>query len=857
MKTINKIVSILAVCLGALIISNNALAARFDEVRHQEWEGWSFDYQVSGDFDGLSLTKVKYQGVYILNKASLPVMRVYYDNDVCGPYADRLGGRLTPVSWANNDTLVLREFSQSGRQWLEIGIQDTIGNYVIYQSWYLSADGILDGHIFSKGLQCNTDHIHYPYWRMDFDLAGEQNDQLRKLVNANWQTVSTESNESVTAANNHRWQVRDTLTGDSVDIQYGAAGWNNISGTVNPYSSFENNRIFGRRYRSSEDEGWTYGAQSEVPFDNNENIDAQDLVVWYKGYLPHDAAEGPDLWHSTGVRLVINLAGINPPDNNDPVISPVGNQTNQVGESVSLQINANDSDGDALSYSASGLPTGLTINSDTGVISGTLTTDAVSTINVTVDDGNAGSTQTTFTWTVTAASSDGTIDIRVSARSDDAEERSDGQVIIGSLDLDLVASGGSQTVGMRFNGLAIPRGATIVNAYIQFTAKNARSTTTSLTLKGEATDNATTFLKINNNLSTRPVTTASVSWSPAPWIAADDAGLDQRTPNLTPIIQEIVNRANWASNHSLAIIITGTGKREGVAFEADSTAAPVLHVEFGNAGGGNQPPTASITSPANGSSITLGDNITFTGSASDTEDGNVTASLSWTSNLDGTIGSGASFSITTLSEGTHTITATATDSGGLTSSDTITINVLSSGGGTTRLSIPISSGSDDVEEKPDGNVIIGSTDLDLVASGGNQTVGMRFNNVNIPQGSTIVGAYIQLTVAKARSTDTSLTLKGEAADNATTFRKISNNLSARPVTTASVSWAPVPWTAAGDAGVDQRTPDLTPIVQEIVNRSNWANSNSLAIIVTGSGKREAISFEANASAAPVLHLEFQ
>ncbi len=857
MKTMNKIFSILAVCVGMFTMPSNSLAARFDEVRHRDWQGWSFDYQVSGDFDGLSLTNIKYQGVDILHKASLPVMRVYYDRDVCGPYADRLGGRLTPVSWANNDALVLREFTQSGRQWLELGIQDTIGNYVIYQSWYLSADGILDGHIFSKGLQCNIDHIHYPYWRMDFDLAGEQNDQLRKFVNNNWQIVTTESNDSVTTATNHRWQVRDTLTGDSVDIEYGAAGWNDINGTVNPYSSFANNLILGRRYHSSEDEGWTYGAQSEVPFDNNESINDQDIVVWYKGYLPHDAAEGPDLWHSTGVRLVINLASVTPPDNSDPTISPVENQTNQVGDSVSLQINANDSDGDTLSYSASGLPAGLNINSNTGVISGTLTTDAVSTINVTVDDGNSGSAQVTFTWTVTAAtSSDGVIDIRVSASSDDAEERSSGQVIIGSSDLDLVASGGSQTVGIRFNGLTIPRGTTIVNAYIQFTAANARSTTTSLTLKGEATDNATTFLRINNNVSSRPVTTASVSWSPALWAATGDAGLDQRTPNLTPIIQEIVNRANWSSNHSLAIIITGTGKREGIAYEADSAAAPVLHVEFGNAGG-NQPPTASISSPTNGLSTTLGDNISFSGSASDVEDGNVSASLSWTSNLDGTIGSGASFSITTLSEGAHTITATATDSDDLTSSDTITINVLASGGGTTRLSIPINSGSDDIEEKPDGNVIIGSTDLDLVASGGNQTIGMRFNAINIPQGSTVVSAYIQFTAAKARSTTTSLMLKGEAVDNATTFRKINNNLSTRSTTTASMSWSPVPWVTAGDAGGDQRTPDLTSIVQEIVNRANWTNNNSLAIIVTGSGKREATSFEANASAAPVLHLEYQ
>ena len=170
------------VLLSGLTFFNASQAARFNGVEHRDWQNWSFDYQVNGRLDGISLTKVKYKGVEILGKASLPVMRVFYDDDICGPYADRLGGDLTPISWANNNLVVLREFTQSGRQWLEVGIQDTIGNYIIYQSWYLSSDGILDGHIFSKGLQCNIDHIHYPYWRMDFDLAGRENDQIRKFV---------------------------------------------------------------------------------------------------------------------------------------------------------------------------------------------------------------------------------------------------------------------------------------------------------------------------------------------------------------------------------------------------------------------------------------------------------------------------------------------------------------------------------------------------------------------------------------------------------------------------------------------------------------------------------------------------
>jgi hypothetical protein len=68
--------------------------------------------------------------------------------------------------------------------------------------------------------------------------------------------------------------------------------------------------------------------------------------------------------------------------------------------------------------------------------------------------------------------------------------------------------------------------------------------------------------------------------------------------------------------------------------------------------------------------------ITFTGSASDAEDGDLTAGLSWVSSLDGAIGTGGSFSRSDLSVGGHTITATVTDSGGLAASEQITLTVL-------------------------------------------------------------------------------------------------------------------------------------------------------------------------------------
>ncbi len=91
----------------------------------------------------------------------------------------------------------------------------------------------------------------------------------------------------------------------------------------------------------------------------------------------------------------------------------------------------------------------------------------------------------------------------------------------------------------------------------------------------------------------------------------------------------------------------------------------------------NQPPTAAIASPADNSTVIQGASITFAGSANDPESGAMSgASLVWRSSRDGQIGTGTSFSKTTLSLGAHTITLTATDPQGATDAATTTITVV-------------------------------------------------------------------------------------------------------------------------------------------------------------------------------------
>jgi len=117
--------------------------------------------------------------------------------------------------------------------------------------------------------------------------------------------------------------------------------------------------------------------------------------------------------------------------------------------------------------------------------------------------------------------------------------------------------------------------------------------------------------------------------------------------------------------HSISASVTDSGDKTG----NDAITITVNPVP-------NDAPVVSISTPANDSTFNLGDSILFAGSASDTEDGDLTAGLTWSSSIDGPIGSGGSFSTTTLSAGTHTITASVTDSGSKTGTDSISVTVI-------------------------------------------------------------------------------------------------------------------------------------------------------------------------------------
>ncbi len=93
---------------------------------------------------------------------------------------------------------------------------------------------------------------------------------------------------------------------------------------------------------------------------------------------------------------------------NTVTVTNPGNQTGTVGTAASLQIHASDSaSGQTLAYSATGLPAGLSINSSTGLISGTPTTAATSNVTVKATDTTGASGTAAFTWTINSSGGGG------------------------------------------------------------------------------------------------------------------------------------------------------------------------------------------------------------------------------------------------------------------------------------------------------------------------------------------------------------------------------------------------------------------------------------------------------------------
>ena len=172
--------------------------------------------------------------------------------------------------------------------------------------------------------------------------------------------------------------------------------------------------------------------------------------------------------------------------------------------------------------------------------------------------------------------------------------------------------------------------------------------------------------------------------------------------------------------------------------------------------------------------------------------------------------------------------------------------------------VQVSASTDDAEEHLlTGAINPYSEVLELTETNINQLVGLRFPNVQIPGRSYITSAYLQFTSSEISSGDAHVFITGLSnGDSVGSFNTANYNISDRTKTLQQIEWTIEPWTSIGLNDMGQRSPDISILVQEAVNGISWSPGSALGFMISGTGKREAYSFEGDPSNGAKLIIEY-
>ncbi|GMM68804.1 hypothetical protein MTsDn1_20990 [Alteromonas sp. MTD1] len=304
---------------------------------------------------------------------------------------------------------------------------------------------------------------------------------------------------------------------------------------------------------------------------------------------------------------------------------------------------------------------------------------------------------------------------------------------------DLVLSQGTKTVtsGLRFTDLKIPQGATIVSANLRFTSEGFNVAGTSLVISAEDNADSSVFSNTNSNLTSRTKTTATVEWTTDNDFPA--SGEVVTTPDISAVIQEVVDLSAWCGGKDLNILIEGSSDdsasgREARASDVGQSGAPQLVVSY--------------------------DDSTATGCVQ--------------------------------GEGIY----------------------------------QVSNSRDNSEEDRNGYPNTGS-ELTFHPSY-NSYIGLRFRNVNIPQGAVISEAYLELTAYNTTTYGSpSMRIRGVADDDADDFHPDRRYRIRNLPKTSGLTWS-MPDFYRNNS---YRTPDISSIVKQITDRSGWQSGNDMAFVL--------------------------
>lgn len=134
---------------------------------------------------------------------------------------------------------------------------------------------------------------------------------------------------------------------------------------------------------------------------------------------------------------------------------------------------------------------------------------------------------------------------------------------------------------------------------------------------------------------------------------------------------------------------------------------------------------------------------------------------------------------------------------------------------------------------------------------------LRFQEVSIPRGATISSAHISFVPAASNSEPATFEVRAERTGDASQFAA-GSNLAGRSKTTAVTTWAAEAWETENPP-VPVQGPDVTQLVQEVVNLPTWCGNNAMAFHITptsGTGLRSAHSFDGAGGLQPILNVSY-
>jgi hypothetical protein len=452
---------------------------------------------------------------------------------------------------------------------------DTVSGTVTVSANANDDHGVTQVQFFDNGTSIGTDTNGSDGWSVSWDTTkvGDGNHTLTAKATDTANQTTTSADVGVTVSNTA------TDNPPSVSITAPKTG-DEVRGTVNVTASasddhgvtqvqfFDEGTPIGTDTNGSD--GWSVSWDTTTVTDGSHTLTA--IATDTASQTATSAPQTPTVDNTAPTVSITSPTDASTVSGTVPVTANADDAGGTGVKSVqffsdggSIGTDTNGSDGWSVSWNTSGSANG-------GHTLTATATDAV---------GNQTTTSPGVGVTVSNSGTTGSIDDQIAAYTDDVEQFTDGTVGKSSADLDMMNDGTTPqaAVGLRFTNVAIPQGATITAAWVQFWPNEKHSDATTLFVQADASDNSAA-MSTKNPLLTRTLTSAKITWVPPAWSTLDQPVPEAQTPDISQVIQEVVSRGGWVSGNALGIIITGSGRRVAEAYDANPAWAPLLHVDY-------------------------------------------------------------------------------------------------------------------------------------------------------------------------------------------------------------------------------------------------------------------------------------